>query len=150
MASRPTIDDRARETLDAILVPVSLATAIRDRRDRILDFRLEFVNLAVARWAGLDRDSLLGRLATEVIPTIRIDGLFDALERVVVSGEPFREVSAHAGTIDGGAAFAATFDLMAVRHGDGYLSAWADQAWPAPRPSLERVIEAATEVLRAA
>ncbi|HXI46268.1 MAG TPA: PAS domain-containing protein [Candidatus Acidoferrales bacterium] len=147
MAARPTIDDRARETLDAIDVPVSVARAIRDRRDRILDFRLVFVNQAGGRWAGIDREALVGRLATEVIPALRIDGLYEALERVVLTGERFRENGYHEGTVAGGLAFSATFDLMAVRLGDGYLSAWAETPAPAGRPALEAVIATAQAVL---
>lgn len=57
---RPELERRLLGILDAIDEPVSIATAIRDRDGRILDFRLELVNQAAADWAGVPRDSMIG------------------------------------------------------------------------------------------
>jgi hypothetical protein len=58
--SRPEPEQRLLAVLDTIDEPVSVATAIRDRDGRILDFRLEFVNLAAASWAGVEREAMIG------------------------------------------------------------------------------------------
>jgi PAS domain-containing protein len=142
-----TLDDRARRTLDGIDVPLSVALAIRDSSHRLLDFRLLFVNLAAARWASVDQDALVGRLATEVVPALRVDGLFEALERVVSTGEPLRRTGRYEGVIDGGPAFSAVFDLMAIRIGDGYLGAWSPIAEAGTGPSLEAVVAEARSVV---
>jgi PAS domain-containing protein len=146
-ALRPLVDDRARAAVDAIDLPISVTIAVRDRDARLLDFRLELVNLAAARWAGLDRVAIVGRLATELMPGLRPAGLFDELDRVVTTGRPFRQTGHYDGNVEDGRAFSAIFDLLAVRHGDGCLSAWLEQ--PEGRgPALD--VEAAVERARAA
>jgi hypothetical protein len=124
---RPVVDARAREALDALEQPVSVATAVRDRDGRLLDFRLEHINAAGARWAGLPLGSIVGRLITDLIPALRPTGLFDALDRVVATGQPFVQRDVHyEGNVEEGRSFSARFELMAIRVGDGYLSAWAE------------------------
>lgn len=125
-ALRPYVDDRARDALDAIDLPISVTIAVRDRDARLLDFRLELVNLAAARWAGLERNAIVGRLATELIPAMRPVGLFDELDRVVATGRPFRHTGHYDGRVEAGREFSATFALFAMRHGDGYVSAWSE------------------------
>jgi PAS domain-containing protein len=133
-ALHPLIDDRARAALDAVDVPISVTSAVRDRDGRLLDFRLEAVNVAAATWAGLDRAAILGRLATDLLPGLRPTGLFDELDRVVTTGQPFRQSGRYEGSVEEGRPFAATYDLMAIRHGDGYLSAWAERGDGVPSP----------------
>ena len=124
---RPLVDGRVRAALDAIDVPISVTSAVRDRDARLLDFRLELVNLAAARWAGLGREAIVGRLATDLIPALRPTGLFDELDRVVTTGQPFSQTQHYDGKVEDGRSFSAVFTLRAIRHGDGYLSAWSEQ-----------------------
>jgi PAS fold len=124
---RPLIDERAQASLDEIEQPVSIASAIRDRDGRLLDFRLLHVNLAAATWAGLERAQIIGRLVTDLIPALRTVGLFEALDRVVSTGQPFRQPATHyEGAVEDGRTFSAIFELRAVRLGDGYLSLWSE------------------------
>ncbi|HEX5451642.1 MAG TPA: PAS domain-containing protein [Candidatus Limnocylindrales bacterium] len=126
---RPALDERAREALDAIDQPVSVATAVRDRSGLLLDFRLLHVNIAAARWAGLPVASMVGRLLTDVIPVMRPSGLFDVLARVVSTGQPFHQAGQHyQGSVEDGRSFSARFELRAIRVGDGYLSAWTEMS----------------------
>ncbi|HJW21870.1 MAG TPA: hypothetical protein VJ506_05520 [Candidatus Limnocylindrales bacterium] len=104
-----------------------MTSAVRDRDGRLLDFRLEAVNVAAALWAGLDRAAVHGRLATDLLPGLRSAGLFDELERVVTTGRPFRQRGRYEGSVEAGRRFDATYELMAVQHGDGYASAWAER-----------------------
>ncbi|MBI3750448.1 MAG: PAS domain-containing protein, partial [Chloroflexi bacterium] len=124
---RPFVDTTAREALDAIAVPLTIAAAVRDRDARLLDFRLDFANAAAADWAGLARDAMHGRLITDLIPGLRSAGLFDALAEVVARGRPFHQHrQPYEGNVEEGNAFAGVFELIAVRLGDGYLSLWSE------------------------
>ena len=126
-APRPVVEEPAREALDRIDLPLTVAAAVRDRDGRLLDFRLEFANTAAASWAGLPRGSMVGRLVTDLIPGLRPAGLYDALVEVVASGTPFRQAGqTYEGSVEEGRSFAAVFDLLAVRVGDGYLSLWSE------------------------
>jgi PAS domain-containing protein len=140
-APRPVIDDRAREALDTLDVPVSVTTAVRDREGRLLDFRVVHVNLAAADWAGLQREAMIGRLATDLIPVMRSAGVFEALERVVATGERFRETGWIEGVVEAGQPFAGAFQLAARRLGDGYVSAWHQLADDGQPVDLEGVLD---------
>jgi hypothetical protein len=141
---RPLVDEPAREALDLIDLPLTVAAAVRDRDGRLLDFRLEFANTAATRWAGLARDAMVGRLVTDLIPGLRPVGLYDALAEVVASGTPFRQAGQpYEGNVEEGRSFAAVFDLLAVRVGDGYLSLWSELPEGQRTADLEAIADAA-------
>jgi PAS domain-containing protein len=132
--SRPELEQRLLAILDALDEPVSIATAIRDRDGRILDFRLEFVNLAAASWAGVEREALIGLITGEVLAEFRSSGYFDTLRDVVESGLPFhRDGAIVADSVTGGTWIGGIYDLRAIRLGDGYLSTWRLRA-ATPQP----------------
>jgi PAS domain-containing protein len=121
----PQLGEHVLRLLDALDEPVSVGVAVRDRDQRILDFRLEFVNLAAARWAGVPRESMIGLITGELFSGIRASGFFEKLRSVVETGEPFFQSGA---LIDdqviGGQPVSGVYDLRAIRLGDGYLSTW--------------------------
>ena len=121
--------------LDAIDEPVSIASAIRDREGRILDFRLEYANEATARWAGVPRESMIGLITGELLPEFRSSGFFDTLHEVVETGVPYYEAGAEvADEVIGGSWVGGVYDMRAIRLGDGYMSAWRLRT-PTPKPT---------------
>jgi len=127
--NRPELERRLLAVLDTIEGPVSVATAIRDRDGRILDFRLEFVNLAAASWAGIEREALIGLITGELLPEFRSSGYFDTLRDVVETGRPYsRDGAMVADTVAGGRWIGGSYDLRAIRLGDGYVSTWRRRA----------------------
>jgi PAS domain-containing protein len=121
--------------LDAIDEPISIASAIRDRDGRILDFRIEYVNEATARWAGVPRESMIGLITGELLPEFRSSGFFDTLVDVVTTGVPYHEAGALvADEITGGSWVGGIYDMRAIRLGDGYMSTWRLET-PTPKPS---------------
>jgi PAS domain-containing protein len=128
------IEQRLVALLDAIGEPISIASAIRDREGRILDFRIEYVNEAAARWAGVPRESIIGLITGELLPEFRSSGFFDVLRDVVETGRTYHDEGAEAAdTVTGGAWIGGLYDLRAIRLGDGYLSTWRLQsATPEP------------------
>ena len=132
---RPLLDRHLLDVLDAIEEPVSIARAIRDRDGRILDFRVEFVNEAVAEWAGVARESMIGLITGELMPEFRSSGFFDVLADVVETGVPYHETDAEvADVVTGGRWVGGIYDLRAIRLGDGYLSTWRRHS-PTPEPA---------------
>jgi PAS domain-containing protein len=147
---RPMIDEPARAALDAIDHALSITTAVRDRDGKLLDFRLAFVNLAAARWAGLDRSAIIGRMAGQLLPGLRPTGLFAALQRVVETGEPYRRQAArYDDLVVDGRAVSGDYDLGAIRLGDGYLSVWREVRPGDPTSAdLEGSLERARKAVR--
>ena len=130
----PGLDARLLALLDAIDEPVSIATAIRDRDGRLLDFRLEFVNQAAADWAGVPREAMIGLITGELLPEFRSSGFFDTLAEVVETGVPYHEAGAQvADAVTGGAWVGGIYDMRAIRLGDGYFSTWRRQT-TTPKP----------------
>jgi PAS domain-containing protein len=129
VTNRPSLDARLLALFDAIDEPASIASAVRDRDGRLLDFRLEFVNRAAADWAGVPRERLIGLITGELLPEFRSSGFFDTLAEVVETGVPYHEVGAKvADSVTGGAWVGGIYDLRAIRLGDGYFSTWRRQA----------------------
>jgi hypothetical protein len=121
---RPLVD-----LLDAVDEPVSIATSIRDRDGRLLDFRLAFVNEAAAEWAGVGRGAMIGLITGELLPEFRASGWFDTLRDVVETGQPYHHLGAMVeDTVIGGSWVGGMYDLRAIRLGDGYLSTWRRRA----------------------
>jgi len=130
----PSLDARLLLLLDAIDEPVSIASAVRDRDGRLLDFRLEFVNQATAEWAGVARETMIGLITGELLPEFRSSGFFDTLAEVVETGVPYHEAGAHvADAVTGGDWIGGIYDMRAIRLGDGYFSTWRRRA-ATPRP----------------
>ena len=88
------IGQRLIALLDAVDEPISIASAIRDREGRIIDFRIEYVSEATARWANVPR-----------VPYPAADALV-------------------ADEITGGSWVGGIYDMRAIRLGDGYISTW--------------------------
>lgn len=129
VTTRPHLDARLLALLDAIDEPVSIASAIRDRDGRLLDFRLEFLNLAAAEWAGVPRESMIGLITGQLLPEFRSSGFFDTLAEVVETGVPYHEVGAKVDdAVTGGEWVGGIYDMRAIRLGDGYFSTWRRQA----------------------
>ena len=126
---RPNLDQRLLALLDSIEEPVSIASAVRDRDGRLLDFRLEFVNDAAAEWAGVPREAMIGLITGELLPEFRSSGFFDTLAEVVETGVPYHEAGAQvADAVTGGAWVGGIYDMRAIRLGDGYFSTWRRRA----------------------
>ena len=133
-ALNPSLDARLLALFDAIDEPVSVASAIRDRDGRILDFRLDFVNRAAAEWAGVPREAMIGLITGELLPEFRSSGFFDTLAEVVETGVPYYEAGAQvADAVTGGEWVGGIYDVRAIRLGDGYFSTWRRRA-ATPRP----------------
>lgn len=131
----PEIARQLVELFDGIDEPISVASAIRDREGRILDFRIEFVNEATAAWAGVPRESMIGLITGEILPEFRSSGFFDTLREVVETGVPHHEAGALvADAVTGGSWVGGIYDMRAIRLGDGYFSTWRRRV-PSPEPA---------------
>ena len=76
-------------------------------------------------WAGVPRESMIGLITGELLPEFRASGYFDGLVKVVETGVPhYQEGAVAADRITGGQWIGGTYDLRAIRLGDGYLSTW--------------------------
>ena len=120
--ARRATEERFRTSVEALLYPFGLYTALRDDTGRIVDFRIDYVNGAMCRLNSVPRERQVGQTLLDLFPAHRPSGLFDAFCRVVETGEPltlnglvYRDPRARGGGLD------LVIDLHAVRLGDGYV-----------------------------
>ncbi|HEY0521606.1 MAG TPA: SpoIIE family protein phosphatase, partial [Ilumatobacteraceae bacterium] len=125
-----------RDALDAMLDDVAVGRAVRDERDEIVDFVIEFVNSHDSSGARRGTDLLLGELVCEIHPDWRTSGLFDCFKAVVETGVPYQGHRVQyadppnmsiAGK-DGveGSRRQAYWTIQVAKFGDGYISASRD------------------------
>lgn len=76
-------DRRFRAAIEASLDGFDLMEAVRDRQNRIVDFRILQVNAAIEQLVGLKREQLEGRLVCEVFPVTRTGGFLERYIEVV-------------------------------------------------------------------
>jgi len=136
-------EDRFRTALAAMPDPVAIHSAIRDETGRIVDFRTEYVNEATATFNGLSVEQQTGGRLLELFPALRESRLFDALVRVVETGEPYTGQSVvyedpHAA----GGPITAVLDTQAVKFRDGYLVSSRDLT---ARAQVEAALRASEE-----
>ena len=120
-------EKRLRTALDTMLDGVTIQSAVRNRRGRIVDFRVDYANSAIGQIGGTAGSLQAGRTLLEMFPAHRANGLFDRYVNVVETGvafasDAFRYVDPDAvgGPLD------QVLDLRAARIGDGYILAVRD------------------------
>lgn len=77
-----------RATLDSLIDPHVLLTAIRDANGDIVDFRYTDANPAACLYNGIPRDQLIGKTLLEVLPAHQASGLLDQYIQTMYSSEP--------------------------------------------------------------
>lgn len=111
---------RFRSSIESMLDPFAIMTAIRDDEGSVSDFELTFVNEPMARMLGLTVAEVTGsRLLTDW-PANATNGLFEAYRAVVATGEPYlQDELTYEDVLSDGRRIRLSLDLRVVRLGDG-------------------------------
>ncbi|MEM6258066.1 MAG: PAS domain S-box protein [Planctomycetota bacterium] len=107
--------------LDSSLDGIMAFSSIRDGRNTVTDFRIEFVNRMCEDIVRRTAAQMLGQSMLTVFPGNKEDGLFDAYTRVVETGEPF--FTEHHYAHDG---LNHWFSIKAAKCGDGFTVTFSD------------------------
>ncbi|HEY8718689.1 PAS domain S-box protein [Pengzhenrongella sp.] len=118
--------DRAtlRATVDSLLDPHVLLTAVRDETGRIVDFTCADANPAASEHIGVSQQELLGTRLLDLAPGEFTSSIVDSFRRVVETGVPIvldDEVYPH--YLLG---VPRRYDIRAARVGDGLSYNWRD------------------------
>ncbi|EFE71227.1 ANTAR domain-containing protein [Streptomyces sp. NWU49] len=96
-----------------------------DASGNLLDFRIQHVNSRFLDPAGRPRAMVSGALLLEAYPMAAGDGeLFQRIERVYATGEPFRAKRMNLTALVGQVPLSAIADISVSRHGSGILFIW--------------------------
>ncbi len=117
--------DRLRATLDSLLDPHVVLTAMRDERGEIVDFEYTDANAAACVYNGRSYDELIGSRLLGLLPGHASSGLMDKYRKVIETGEPLvlddfvYKVELHGGQ-------ERHFDIRGVPSGDDLIYTWRD------------------------
>ncbi len=77
---------RLRATLDSLLDPHVVMTAVRDDSGRIIDLEYTDANSAACAYNGMTHEELMGRRLLEFLPAHREAGVFDLIVESIETG----------------------------------------------------------------
>ncbi|WP_338461686.1 PAS domain-containing protein [Synechococcus elongatus IITB7] len=77
-----------RATLDSLIDPHVLLTAIRDEQGNIIDFRYIDANPAACLYNRTSRDNLIGKTLLQILPAHQASGLLDQYIQAMTRPEP--------------------------------------------------------------
>ncbi|MFG2872674.1 SpoIIE family protein phosphatase [Streptomyces sp. NPDC048338] len=105
--------------------PALVLTPYLDPEGRLKDFRIRHANEHFQDPAGRPRSAVDGALLLEAYPAAAGEGeLFERVERVYATGEPFRARRARVTALVDQVPLASVADLSISRHGDSVLLIW--------------------------
>ncbi|MFD0355268.1 SpoIIE family protein phosphatase [Streptomyces sp. NPDC127110] len=105
--------------------PTVVLTPVLDAEGRLADFRIRHANSRFADPAGRPRADVHGALLLEAYPMAGGDsGLFDTIERVHATGEPFRAERVSLTALVDQIPLTSVADISVSRHGAAVLLVW--------------------------
>ncbi len=132
-------ETRFRSSIESMLDPFAILTAVRDAAGLIVDFELTFVNEPLARLFGLTGERARGGTLLTRLPAHASNGLFNAYCAVVESGHPYvHDELTYEDDLRDGRHVRLALDLRVVRLGDGVaLTGREISAYLASQAALE-------------
>ncbi|MFI6027138.1 SpoIIE family protein phosphatase [Amycolatopsis magusensis] len=116
------------DVADAVLDPALVLLPEVDAGGRLTDFRIHHTNSAFADPAGRPRHAVVGAPLLEIYPMVAgKSGLFDKVEHVHATGEPFRAKETTLTTLVEDVPVTLTAGISVTRHGDAVLLIWRVQ-----------------------
>ncbi|WP_432088144.1 MULTISPECIES: SpoIIE family protein phosphatase [unclassified Streptomyces] len=113
------------ELADGLYDPALVLTPHLDDEGRLRDFRIRHANEHFQDPAGRSRGAVDGALLLEAYPTTAGENeLFERIERVYATGEPFRARRTRLTALVDQVPLASAADLSISRHGDSVLLIW--------------------------
>lgn len=118
--------ERFRRSVEGLLHPFGIYSAVRDEGGEIRDFRVDYANKEACRLDGRVREEYVGRTLRELYPGGEADDLVDWYRHVVETGEPsVRRSIPSTPTVPPGTA-TRYFDISVSPIGDGFAAAWQE------------------------
>jgi PAS domain S-box-containing protein len=119
-------EQRFRTTVEHLLDPLALLSAVRDADGKLVDFRYEYVNPAHLEQAPVSGEVVIGCRLLELHREAVSSGLFDAYRKVVETGEPILWDSVgYQGTV-ADRPIERVLDIRVAKLDDGVLVTWRD------------------------
>lgn len=119
-------EERFRTSIENMLDCFGIYTAVRDESGQIVDFLIEYVNAAACANNYMTREEQIGKRLCELLPAHWETELFSEYVKLVETGQPLAKESVDYEDSYKGQRLSRTFDIRAVKLGDGFAVAWRD------------------------
>ena len=116
---------RLRATLDSLLDPHVVLTAVRDHSGEIVDFEYTDANAAACEYNGVPYEQLIGMRLLDLLPGHQHSGLLEMYRTVIESGEPLI-LDDYVYPVDFRGGEEVHFDIRGVALGDSIVYTWRD------------------------
>jgi signal transduction histidine kinase len=122
-------EERFRTSVENMMDPFAILTAVRNGQSQIVDFCFEYVNAAACEDNHLPRKQTIDHTLLQLVPAHKLSGLFDRFRHVVESGEAalVDESTFDESTFEGsmeGKTTVGYFESRATKLGDGFAVTW--------------------------
>jgi PAS domain S-box-containing protein len=119
-------EERFRTSVENMLDCFGIYSAIRNEKNKIIDFRIDYVNTAACECHQLTKEEQLGHKLCEILPVYRESGLFTEYCQVVETGKPLVKEAQEYNYSNGYQHFSRAFDIRISKMGDGFVASWRD------------------------
>lgn len=119
-------EERFRTSVENMMDPFAILTAVRNEQGQIVDFCFAYVNAAACENNPLPRDHTIDHKLLQLAPPHKLRGLFDLFRHVVESGEPALVDESTFEESIGDKAMIGYFESRATKLGDGFAVTWRD------------------------
>jgi len=141
-------EERFRTSVENMLDPFGIYTALRDESGQIVDFRVEYVNAAACAANMMNKEEQIGHRLLEILPAHKESGLFDEYCQLVENGRPIvKEALDYEDVYGSDRRLLRAFDIRAVKIGDGFAVTWRDVTQNKQRDDQLKASLAEKEVL---
>lgn len=132
-----------KSSIDNLLDAFGMYSSIRDNKNRILDFRIDYINPKGCELNNMSAGEQIGKGLCELLPAHVSSGLFDEYVNLVETGNIFEKESVVYEDNYADQRLKRAFEIRASKFGDGFIATWRDIT--TKRQTEERLIESERE-----
>ncbi|NJO52301.1 MAG: PAS domain S-box protein, partial [Leptolyngbyaceae cyanobacterium RM2_2_4] len=118
--------EQFQTSVENMLDCFGIFSSIRDESGQIIDFRIDYLNVAACENNRMSKEMQIGRRLCELLPAHCETGLFNEYCRLVETGEPLVKDSLIYDDTFGEQRLVRAFDIRATKLNDGFVASWRD------------------------
>jgi two-component system sensor histidine kinase/response regulator len=136
-------EHKFKSSIDSLLDAFGMYSAIRDKNNTIIDFRIDYVNPKACELNKMRKEDQIGKGLCEILPAHRSSGLFNDYKELVETGDTIEKDTVIFEDIYGKESIKRTFEIKASKFEDGFIATWRDIS--RRKETEERLIESERE-----
>lgn len=119
-------EQKFKSSIDSLIDAFGMYSAIRDENNRIVDFKIDYVNPKACELNKMSLNEQIGKGLCEILPSHKTSGLFDEYVRMVETGNTIEKESVTYEDTYNKETIKRVFEIKASTFGDGFIATWRD------------------------